>query len=194
MSRAVTVTENADPAVAEAGADTSSDTAGPGVKLTATELAKGLALRVPETVAVPALVDEVSVAEIVPSPLSVAAPMEPRSVVKAYVAPSLLSRSFPSESFNCSVIAVVDEPSARIAGGDAVKLEVASETPAGLTLTLPLPVIDPVTVSVAITDFAPGVPKEKPETTFEPLSPARKVVSPGSVSPPPVAENVTVPV
>ena len=62
-SRAVTVTEKGEPAVAVAGAATSSTTAAPGANVTAVEFEKAAAFRVADTVAVPALVDDVSVAE-----------------------------------------------------------------------------------------------------------------------------------
>ena len=82
-SRAATSREKVEPAVAVAGAETSSVVAGPGVKVTATEFAKGEPSRVAETVATPALVEDVSVPDTVPSPLSVAEPTDPRDVVNA---------------------------------------------------------------------------------------------------------------
>jgi len=51
-------------------------------------------LMVPVTVAVPGAVDEVSVAEYVPSPLSVTGPSRPRVVGRLTVAPPVI-RSFP---------------------------------------------------------------------------------------------------
>ena len=56
------VTENADPAVAEAGADTSSVVAGPGANVTAAEALKAAAFRVAVTVATPVTVELVRVA------------------------------------------------------------------------------------------------------------------------------------
>ena len=145
------------------------------MKVTATEFANGEPSRVAETVATPALVDEVSVADIVPSPLSVADPAEPREVVNAELAPSPTVRLFPSASFSCRVIAEVLEPSATIVAGEAPNVEVASEAPAGSIVIGPLPVIEPVTVSVAITVFAPGVENEKLPSDALPLSPGTNV-------------------
>jgi len=62
-SFAVTVTENGEPAVAFAGAATSRTTAAPGVNVTAVEFEKAAAFLVAVTVAVPALVEDVRVAE-----------------------------------------------------------------------------------------------------------------------------------
>ena len=59
----MTVTEKGVPAVAVAGAATSSETAAPGAKVIAVEFVKAAAFRVADTVAVPALVDDASVAE-----------------------------------------------------------------------------------------------------------------------------------
>ena len=61
-SLAVTVTLVATPAVTEPGPLTTSVVAGPGVKVTEAELAIAEPLSVPVMVAVPAVVDEVSVA------------------------------------------------------------------------------------------------------------------------------------
>ncbi len=61
-SFAVTVTLVATPAVTEPGPLTWSVVAGPGVKVTEAELAIAEPLRVPVIEAVPAVVDEVSVA------------------------------------------------------------------------------------------------------------------------------------
>ena len=82
-SRAVTTMEKVEPAVAVAGAESSSVFAGPGVKVTLTEFAKGEPSRVAETVATPALVEDVNVPDTVPSPLSVADPTDPPDVVNA---------------------------------------------------------------------------------------------------------------
>ena len=61
-SFAVTVTLVATPAVIEPGPVTTKVVAGPGVKVTEAELAIAAALSVPVTDAVPAVVEEVSVA------------------------------------------------------------------------------------------------------------------------------------
>ena len=54
----------------------------PAENVTATEFANGEPSRVAETVATPALVEDVSVAVTVPSPLSAAEPTEPPEVLK----------------------------------------------------------------------------------------------------------------
>ena len=73
------------------------------------------------------------------------------------------------------MIVDVLEPFARIDVGEAPNVEVASEAPAVEMVIGPLPVTEPVTVSVATTDFEPGVEKEKPVTVAVPLSPATNV-------------------
>ena len=81
----------------------------------------------------------------------------------------------PSASFNCNVINEVLDPFATTVAGAAPKVELASDAPAEPIVIGPLPVIEPVTVSVAITVFAPGVANEKPGSEALPLSPATKV-------------------
>ena len=123
-------------------------------KSTAAVLVKVEPLTVPLTVAVPALVLEVSVAVYVPVPLSVTAPSVPRVVESATVSPPT-TRLLPFVSFRRTVTAEVLEPSAVIVVGAALIVEVDAEAPPGIVEIVGLvPLCGP---SEAVTVLKPTV-------------------------------------
>jgi hypothetical protein len=105
---------------------------------------------VPVTVAVPAVVDDVNVAEYVPSRLSVTAPSVPASVTSATVSPPAV-RLLPFASFNCTVTVDVDVPSATMLAGDAVIVDVAADAAPGVMLNaLESALVTVIAVPVAV--------------------------------------------
>jgi len=109
--------------------------AAPGTKSTLAVLVSALPFSVPETVAVPALVEEVSVAAYVPSPLSTTAVSVPRVVARATV-PADVPTSFPFESLIRTVIEEVLAPLAVIEVGAALIVDALSEAAPGANVTL----------------------------------------------------------
>ena len=106
-----------------------------------------------------------------PSPLFVAEPTLPRSVEKTYVAPSPAVRSLPNASLRRSVTVEVLDPFATIDVGEALNVDVVSEAAPGLTVTVSLPVIEPLTVSVTVIVRAPAWRSSTPVKVFVPASP-----------------------
>ncbi len=93
--------------------------------------ASAAAFRVPETVALPTAVGDVSVAEYVPSPLSVTDDSEPAPVRTSATMPPDPPRLFPAASFSWTVIELVLEPFATIEAGEAsIVLVVVEALPA----------------------------------------------------------------
>ena len=82
--------------------------------------ARDAAFRVPETIALPTAVGEVSVAAYVPSPLSVTAESEPAPVRPSATVPPEPVRLFPAASSSWTVIELVLEPFATIELGVAL--------------------------------------------------------------------------
>ena len=109
-----------------------------------------VAFNEPVTMAVPAVVGEVSVAEYVPSLLSVTDPSEPRVVKSATVSPPEV-RSLPLASLSWAVIVEVLTPSAVIEVGAALIVEVVRSAGPGTKLTVALSVMaTALTVPVAV--------------------------------------------
>ena len=131
--------------------------AAPGTNATVSLSVIDVPLIFPVMVAVPAVVDEVSVAVYVPLPLSVILPMEPDVVVNVTVAPPVV-RLFPFASLSCTVMVDVVMPSAVMEEGEAVINEVVVLAAPGAKITISLSAIDvplifPVIVAVpAIVD------------------------------------------
>jgi hypothetical protein len=111
--------------------------AGPATKPTDAEAASALPFSVPVIVAVPTVVEEVSVLVYVPFALSVTAESEPRLVARA-TTPSLVVRSLPIASFNWTVIVEVLVPSAVMDVGEAVSVDIAVEALPTVKATLPV--------------------------------------------------------
>lgn len=127
---------------------------GPGMKFTTALSMIAAAFTVPVAIAVPAEVDEVSVAVYVPSPLSVTDPREPRVVAKVTVSPPEV-RLLLLASLNRTVIVLVDEPSAVIEPGAALIVDVVRSAGPGTKSTVALSVIAaaltvPVIVAVPV--------------------------------------------
>jgi hypothetical protein len=97
--------------------------AGPGKNVTVAPSIIGGPLRVPVMVAVPAVVDEVSVAVYVPSVLSFTGDSTPRLVAKTTVSPPVVIGP-PTLSWRVTVIVDVLDPSATIDVGVAVICDV----------------------------------------------------------------------
>ena len=94
--------------------------------------ASAAALSVPVTVALPTAVGEVSVAEYVPSPLSVTPEREPAPVRPSATVPPEPVRSLPAASLSRTVIVLVLEPLATIEVGDAAIVLVSVEALPGV--------------------------------------------------------------
>ena len=84
-----------------------------GMKSTVSELVKALPASVPVMVAIPAVIEEMSVAVYVPLLLSVTAPSDPLVLVRITV-PPLVVMLFPSSSISCTVITDIEVPLATI--------------------------------------------------------------------------------
>jgi hypothetical protein len=139
----------------------------PGVNSTVAVSVIATPLSVPVTVAVPAVVDDVNVAEYVPSPLSVTAPSVPASVASATVSPPAV-RLLPFASFSCTVTADVDAPSATMLVGDAVIVDVAADPAPGVNSTVAVSVIA-TPLSVPVTVAVPAVVDDVNVAEYVPL-------------------------
>ena len=113
---------------------------GPVVKITVALSVKATAFKIPVIVAVPAVVDDVSVAVYVPSPLSITAVNVPRFEDRITSSPPV-EILFPFASFNWIVIVEVVIPSAAMEVVEAVIVEVAALATSVTKLTLALSVI-----------------------------------------------------
>ena len=84
---------------------------------------------VPVILSVPAVVEEVKVAEYVPSKLSVTDPSEPKAVggMDSVTASPPVVILFPNSSFKSTVMVEVLTPSFKITVGEAVIVEVVSD-------------------------------------------------------------------
>jgi len=162
--------------------------AAPTVNVTVASSAIALPFRVPVTVAVPATVDDVKVAEYVPLLLSVTEPSVPEVVASVTVAPPVV-RLFPFASFNRTVMVDVLVPFAVIDVGEAVIVDVAVDavptvnvTVASSVIALPfnVPVIVAVPATVDEVKVAVYVPLLLSVT--EPSEP--EVVESATVAPP----------
>jgi hypothetical protein len=111
--------------------------AAPAVKVTVALSAIDAPFSVPVIVAVPAVVEDVSVAVYVPFPLSVTAERLPAVVASATVAPPLV-RLFEPASLSCTVMVDVLLPSATIEVGAAVMVEVTGEAAPAVKVTVAL--------------------------------------------------------
>ena len=104
----------------------------------------------PVTVAVTAVVDDVSIAVYVPLLLSVMLPIEPAVVASVIIAPPIV-RLFPLMSFTWMVMIEVLVPLATIEEGDAVICVVAVLAAPGVKDTISLSVIaDPFICPVMV--------------------------------------------
>ena len=156
-------------------------------KSTVAVLVKVEPLTVPLTVAVPALVLEVSVAVYVPLPSSVTALSVPRVVESATVSPPA-ARLLPFVSFKRTVTVEVLEPSAVIVVGAALIVEVDAEAPPGIVEMVGLvPLREP---SDAVTVFGPTVDAVVYVTAATPLAFVADV--PDESEPPPLDDQLTV--
>jgi hypothetical protein len=142
---------------------------------------------VPDTVAVPAVVELVSVAEYEPSPLSATALSEP-SVVESTTVPPPDVSLFPLASFAWTVIAEVEDPSAVIDAGEAEIVVVEADTAPGENWTVGSPLVIAEPPIVPETVAVPAVVELVSVAEYEP--------SPLSVTAlrvPAVVDSVTVP-
>ena len=127
--------------------------AGPATKATLALSVIEAAFSVPLTVAVPFAVDDVSRAVYVPSPLSAKLDNVPAFELRAIVSPPVV-RLLPLASLACTVMVVLETPSAVIEDGVAVTVDVAAEASPGTNSTLALSVMSvpssvPVIVAVS---------------------------------------------
>jgi hypothetical protein len=162
VSSACTVTVEVDDpsAVIETGdaeiVDVAPDAA-PGAKVTnASPLAIAWPSIVPLTSAVPDVVELVSVAVYVPSPISVTPVSAPAVELSVTVSPPELS-SFPFASSACTVIVEVDDPSAVIEPGEAEIVDVAADAAPGAKVTNASPLVIALPSIVPLTSAVPDV-------------------------------------
>ena len=141
--------------------------AAPAVKVTVALLAIAAPFNMPVIVAVPAMVEDVSVAVYVPFPLSVTAERLPAVVARATVPPPLV-RLFPVASLSCTVMVDVLLPSAAIEVGDAEIVEVDAEAAAAAKVTVALLVIA-APFSVPVIVAVPGLAEDVSVAEYVPF-------------------------
>ncbi len=111
---------------------------------------------VPVILSVPAVVEEVKVAEYVPSKLSVTDPSEPKAVgvMDSVTASPPVVILFPNSSFKSTVMVEVLTPSFKITVGEAVIVEVVSDAaPAPTVKLLLVPNSEPDELVAVIVQF-----------------------------------------